>query len=339
MTVTTHNTESLILPSGPKQGSTRQHHSFKQWWNVLGPAAIFLALSSVVLLRNPSFLAAGGMGMVTEIAAPILLIALGQTIVLNVGSIDLSNAGMSLLGAILLAIFLPRFGVTTPLMIVVLTSLFGLINGVLVAYTNAPAFALTLGTLGIFESASLVSSKATAVYVENNDVFLGYLNLKTIATVPLLFYIAVAFSLLLWVMVKYSKVGRGMTSIGLNESGAIFSGLKSRNLKILAFTISGFMSGLGSIAIISQASSASPNGLGSDLLLPCIAASIIGGTSILGGIANPINVIFGSLTIALIPVVNSTLGVDAQAQNLVYGLAIITVAAVMINGSRRGIVK
>lgn len=339
MTLIDHDAAGQSTLHSSSRKARGERRTFKQWWSILGPISIFSSLALIVIIRIPNFLAAGGMGTAAEIAAPILLIALGQTIVLNVGAIDLSNAGMALLGAILLAVLLPKFGVSTPLLIVVLTSLFGLINGLLVTYTKAPAFALTLGTLGILDSGSLISSKATAVYVQNNESFLGYLNLKTIATVPLLFYFAVAFSLLLWLILKFTKVGRGMTALGLNERGAVFAGYKNRRLKILAFTISGFMSGLGSIAIISQASSASPNGLGSDLLLPCIAAAIIGGTSILGGVANPLNVIFGAMTISLIPIVNVTLGVDAQAQNLVYGLAIITVAAVMVSNSRRGIVK
>jgi ribose transport system permease protein len=146
-------------------------------------------------------------------------------------------------------------------------------------------------------------------------------------------------AVILWFVLRYTKVGRGMTAIGLNETGAVYSGLRNRGLKVVAFGISGFMSGLGSLVIIAQSGSASPNGLGSDLLLPGIAAAIVGGTSILGGSTNPINVVFGALTVSMIPIANAVLGVNAQAQSLVYGLAIISIAALMLNGSRSGIVK
>ena len=312
---------------------------FRRLWQTLGPATIFLAVFLMISAFNPNFLTSGGMGIVATLSAPILMVALGQAIVLNVGSIDLSNAAMSLLGAILLALALPVYGVTSPLIILLATTAFGVFNGFFVAYTKVPSFALTLGTLGIFQSGALVFSDATAVYVSGNKDFLGHLHTTKLAGAPATFFIGVTMAVLLWFVLRYTKVGRGMTAIGLNETGAVYSGLRNRGLKVIAFGISGFMSGLGSLVIIAQSGSASPNGLGSDLLLPGIAAAIVGGTSILGGATNPINVIFGALTVSMIPIANAVLGVNAQAQSLVYGLAIIAIAALMMNGSRSGIVK
>lgn len=312
---------------------------FRRIWQTFGPASIFLIVFLMISAFNPNFLASGGMGIVATLSAPILMVALGQAIVLNVGSIDLSNAAMGLLGAILLALSLPAFGVSSPLIILAVTTAFGIVNGFFVAYTKVPSFALTLGTLGIFESAALVFSNATAVYVPGNKDFLGHLHTTKLAGVPVSFILGASMALILWFVLRYTTVGRGMTAIGLNETGAVYSGLRNKSLKITAFGISGFMSGLAAITIIAQGGSASPNGLGSDLLLPGIAAAIVGGTSILGGSTNPINVIFGALTVSLIPIANAVLGVNAQAQSLVYGLAIITIAALMMNGSRSGSVK
>ncbi|MFM6975065.1 MAG: hypothetical protein ACKOXM_08095, partial [Agromyces sp.] len=78
---------------------------------------------------------------------------------------------------------------------------------------------------------------------------------------------------------------------------------------------------------------------GSDLLLPGIAAAIVGGTSISGGVTNPINVIFGALTVALVPIATAALGIDPAAQNLVYGVVIIVVAGLTISRSRSSVVK
>ncbi len=312
---------------------------FRKLWQTFGPATIFLAVFLMISAFNPNFLTSGGMGIVATLSAPILMVALGQAIVLNVGSIDLSNAAMSLLGAILLALALPVYGVTSPVIILLATTAFGIINGFFVAFTKVPSFALTLGTLGIFQSGALVFSNATAVYVSGNKDFLGHLHTTKLAGAPATFFIGVAMAVILWFVLRFTKVGRGMTAIGLNETGAVYSGLRNRSLKVVAFGISGFMSGLGSLVIIAQSGSASPNGLGSDLLLPGIAAAIVGGTSILGGSTNPINVVFGALTVSMIPIANAVLGVNAQAQSLVYGLAIISIAALMLNGSRSGIVK
>jgi len=318
---------------------TAPRFDIKKAWKIFGPFAIFAVLFIIVIIRNSNFLSGGGLGVATQVSAPILMVALSQSLVLNIGSIDLSNAALSLLGAIILAVSLPHLGVSAPLFILILTTLFGAVNGALVAYTRAPSFALTLGTLGIFQTASLVVSKATSVYVDNNDSYLGHLNNNTILTIPLIFYVGVILAILLWAFLKYTTVGRSMTAVGLNETGSVFAGLRIKRIKILAFAISGLMSGVAGITIISQSGSASPNGLGSDLLLPGIAAAIVGGTSILGGVTNPINVVFGSLIISMIPITTTALGVNAQAQSLIYGIAIIVVAAFTLSHARKNIVK
>jgi ribose transport system permease protein len=99
------------------------------------------------------------------------------------------------------------------------------------------------------------------------------------------------------------------------------------------------MSGLAGITIIAQAGSASPMGLGSDLLLPGIAAAIVGGTSISGGVTNPLNVVFGALSIAMVPIASAAVGVPSQAQSLVYGLVIIITVALTLSRSSNSIVK
>lgn len=311
----------------------------KKSWKIFGPGTIFFILFIAVTIKNPNFLSGGGLGVTTQVSAPILMVALSQSLVLNIGSIDLSNASLSLLAAIILASSLPHLGVSTPFVILVLTTVFGAVNGALVAYTRAPSFALTLGMLGVFQTASLVFSKATTVYVNNNDSYLGHLNNNTIFSVPLIFYLGAVIAIALWAFMKFTIPGRAMSAIGLNETGSIFAGLRIKRLKILAFALSGFMSGIAGITIISQSGSASPNGLGSDLLLPGIAAAIVGGTSILGGSTNPINVVFGSLIISMIPITTTALGVNAQAQSLIYGIAIILVAAFTLSHSKGGIVK
>ena len=130
-----------------------------------------------------------------------------------------------------------------------------------------------------------------------------------------------------------------MTAVGLNESGAIFAGMRTRWIKVLAFALSGLLAGVAGIMIIAQAGAASSFGLGSDLLLPGIAAAIVGGTAITGGVTNPLNIIFGALTITLIPIGAATLGVPPQAQSLVYGLVIIIAVALTRSRASGEIVK
>jgi ribose transport system permease protein len=308
-------------------------------WHTLAPFLVFLAMLLAVSILNPAYLGPFGISITTGSAAAILLIALGQAMVLNIGSIDLSNAAISLVGSILIALTLPGLGVTGILGVLVLLTLIGAVNGAIVAYTQVPSFALTLGTLGILQSAALVVSDSQTIYVTQNRELVTYFYNTQVAYIPLTFWIGVAVALLYWGVLRFTIVGQNMTAVGKNESGAIFSAVPNRRMKIVAFAISGFTGGLAALAIVAQTGSASASGLGSNLLLPGIAAALVGGTSISGGQTNPVNVVFGALTVAFVPIAIQALGFSAQAQSLVYGIFIIVVVALTTTRGRGAVIK
>lgn len=335
--VTLEETQPSLAPAAPTEPAQRRRT--RNVWQSIGPFAIFLALLIVVGVLQPNFLGGGGMSILATQATPILLVALGQAAVLHVGSLDLSNAAMALLAAILAATFLGPLGTVAPLLCLIIITLIGIANGLLFAYTQVPSFALTLGTLGILQAASLVLSDATTVYVTANSDVLAWMFNTAIAFLPSAFWVAVVAAVVLWAVLRFTSVGQGMTAVGLNEMGAIFSGLRTRWLKVTAFALSGLLAGVAGLTVIAQAGAASSFGLGSDLLLPGIAAALVGGTAITGGVTNPINVIFGALTVALLPIGAASVGVPPQAQSLVYGLIIILAVALTISRSRTGVVK
>ena len=308
-------------------------------WQALGPVLVFAAMLLLVSLSNPAYLSGKGVAIVTETAAPILLIALGQAMVLNIGSIDLSNASIALLGAILLSLALPTMGVGAFFVVFVVVTLFGVVNGAIVAVAQVPSFALTLGTLGILNAAALVVSGSNTIYVSHHRELVTVFYQARVLGIPLTFWVGLLFALLYWAGLRYARVGQGMTAIGKNEAGAIFSAVRTSWLKVLAFAISGFTAGLAAISIVAQAGSASASGLGSDLLLPGIAAALVGGTAVSGGLTNPINVVFGALTVAFVPIAVQAINIGAQAQSLVYGLFIIVVVVLTTRGARGAIVK
>lgn len=308
-------------------------------WQSIGPLAVFAALFALVAVLRPAFVSGGGLEIVAVQATTILLVALAQAMVLHVGSIDLSNAAMALLSAILLAKMLGPLGALAPVISIVVVTVVGALNGWLVAYTQVPSFALTLGMLGILQAASLVVSDATTVYVTANADVVGQLFDNAVGGLAMAFWVAVIIAVLLWALLRFTILGQSMTAVGLNETGALFSGLRTRRVKVTAFALSGFLAGFAGLMIIGQAKSASSTGLGSDLLLPAIAAAIVGGTAITGGITNPINVVFGALTVTLIPIGAAALGIPSEAQSLVYGLVIIVAVALTIDRRRLGIVK
>ncbi|MBN9030669.1 MAG: hypothetical protein BGO05_14220 [Rhizobiales bacterium 63-7] len=308
-------------------------------WHTMSPLLVFLAMLLTVSVLNSAYLGPLGISIVTASAAPILLVALGQAMVLNIGSIDLSNAAISLLGSILLALALPSLGIGSLLAILLLLTLIGAINGAIVAYTQVPSFALTLGTLGILQTAALVASGAETIYVSENRELVTMFYTYKLANAPLTFWIGVAVAVLYWFVLRFTVLGQNMTAVGKNETGAIFSAVPNRLVKIVTFAISGFTGGLAGLSIVAQAGSASTSGLGSNLLLPGIAAALVGGTSISGGLTNPINVVFGALTVAFVPIAIQAIGAGAEAQSLVYGIFIILVVALTTARTRDAVIK
>lgn len=324
--------------SQPKDKHARRDKAIAVW-TTAGPSAVFLALAALVSVLRPAFLSGGGLGILAVQATPILLVALGQAMVLHVGSIDLSNAAMAILSAILLAMTLGPLAGAAPVLCILITGVVGAINGILVTYAQVPSFALTLGTLGIVQAVSLVISDATTVYVTANGDVVAPLFGTAEFGIPTAFWTAAIIAVVLWAVLRYTKLGNGMTAVGLNETGALFSGLNTRLLKVGAFALSGLLAGVAGVMIIGQAGAASSFGLGSDLLLPGIAAAMVGGTAITGGRTNPVNVVFGALTVALIPIVASAVGVTPQAQSLVYGLVIILAVALTMTRSGGNVIK
>ena len=326
-------------PTGDSEAPSRRRFTALDIWQSIGPLVVCLALFALVVLRNPAFLGGGGPGILALQATFILLIALGQACVLNVGSIDLSNAALSVLSAMVLAMNLGSLGPLALVLSIGLATLIGVINGLLIAYAQVPSFALTLGTLGVLQAASLVISNATTVYVAGSSAILNPLFGTYLAKLPLAFWLSVVLAVIMWVVFRFTRAGEAMTAVGLNEKGAIFSGIGNRRVKVLAFGLSGFFAGLVGVVIIAQGGAASSFGLGSDLLLPGIAAAIVGGTAITGGRTNPLLIIFGALTVALIPIASAVLNVPATAQSLVYGLVIIIAVALTIRRSAGTVIK
>lgn len=307
--------------------------------NALAPLLVFCAMLIVVALLNSNYLKPMGISVVTATAAPILLIALGQAMVLNIGSIDLSNAAIGLVGTILIALTLPTLGVTSIFVVLVLMTLIGAVNGAIVAFTQVPSFALTLGTLGILQTTALITSGSDTIYITENREIVSALYDQQLLFSPLTFWLGVGLAIVYWVVLRRTIVGQNMTAVGKNESGARFSAIPVRRIKTIAYAISGFTSGLAALAVLAQTGSASASGLGSNLLLPGIAAALVGGTSISGGQTNPINVIFGALTVAFVPVAIQASGFGAQAQSLVYGIFIIIVVALTTARTRDAVIK
>ncbi|GAA0935759.1 ABC transporter permease [Pseudonocardia zijingensis] len=302
------------------------------------PAAVLVALVLAVASREPSFLGAASVRALLEGAAPLLLLALGQTFVILIGGIDLSVAVLASLGTVLLASWLPSAGVLAVLATLAATTLAGALSGAVSAYAQVPSFVVTLGAMGLWSGVALTVSGASTISItEGYDTIFWIRDLR-VAGLPIAAVLAVAAVLVAAGLMAALAGGRLLHAVGRAERAALMSGARTPRLRVLAFAVSGLCAGLAAVVLAASQFSGAPT-LADSLLLPAIAAVVVGGTAITGGVGGPLRTLVGALLIAVLRVGMSVMGVDPSYEQIVYGAVIVSAVALTLNRGTVGIVK
>lgn len=261
--------------------------------------AALIGLMVIFAFLNPNFLSKYNILSMTQSLAPYAIMSLGVTFVIATGGIDLS-IGVVCIASAVVAGKLQMDGMplwaTIPVMIGIGT-LFGFINGILVAKLKLPAFIATLGTMMFARGLSAIIVTIPNIFYPNgtwfNKVFSNADGMPTG-----LFWVVGLWLLCMYLMYK-CKIGRYILAIGSNEEATRLSGVKTDKYKLIAYTLSGLGAGIAAIfwaASFSTVASATGNGMELD----AIAGVYIGGTSAAGGIASISGSVIGSLMLVVI---------------------------------------
>lgn len=259
------------------------------------------------------------MTIVSAQASTLLIVCIGATFVVLMGSIDLSvGAVVLLVGAVCVKIQ-NGTGIGGSIIVVAafLGGLLGLLNGIIYAYGAVPSFVVTLGSLSIFSGVALQILEGRSISFESEA-------LDTIAIgqwIPPFQNIALC-AIAIWgvgvLIAERTRFGRYMYLIGGGESVARNSGIPVKRYKVYAFTLSGLVAGLGGLLAVARLGAAGPT-LGQDLLLNSLAAIVVGGTSLSGGVGGPHRTLLGVLIIAILDNGLNLLGVSAYPQLVIKG--------------------
>lgn len=317
--------------------TTESSRSLKTMWHRLSdrglaPVIVLLVMVAVIGVFSPSFLTPKSLASVMDQSAILILLALAQGAVILLGRIDLSNAALTSFGAVILAQLLSTMGWSSIVIVVVITTLVGALQGWVHFFFQVPSFVVTLGTLGIVSGAALLLSGASTVLVTENEGLLEWLYERPNG-IPVAFIAAVAIGLVLTVVYAKSVWGRDVRAIGLNERAASYTGIRTGPVIVLSFALAGFIGGLATLFLVGQLGAASP-AIANSYLLPGIAAVIVGGVSIAGGVGGPGRVILGALIISLLRVGLDLLGVPDAFQPIAYGVVTILAIAATVNRAR-----
>lgn len=257
------------------------------------------------------------------------LLALGSTLVIITGGIDLSvGTGMALC-AVMSATFIVTWGLPVwlgILLAILFGGLIGLVNGINVAHLGLPPFIATLAMMLVVQGLALVVSHASPIYFDAKE-HAGYLWLSTGQLIPgsgfpnavlvLLFAAVIAY-----VLLNKTLVGRYDISIGSNEEATALSGINTKKWIMVIYAVAGLFTGLGGVMISARLGSAQP-ATGSGYELQAIAAVVIGGTSLSGGKGTIVGTIIGALIISVINNGLQIMSMPQEWQNVILGLVIL----------------
>lgn len=303
------------------------------------PIGVVLLLMVVFSVATPAFLTLrNATGMLGQ-ASTLLLACLGGSFVVLMGSIDLSVGAMVLLvgAATVTALNFGDLGISALLVAMILGTGLGTFNGLIFAFGRISSFVVTLGTLSVFTGAAWQLLQGRALRFDS-EVFERLAIGQAIPHVP---NIAV-FALLAWGAMTFvgfrTRFGRYMLAIGGGEAVARTAGLPVRRYQIYAFALSGAMAGLAGALAAARLGAAGPT-LGQDLLLNSLAAIVVGGTSLAGGVGGVHRSLIGVLIIALLDNGLNLMGVNQYTQMVVKGAVVIVAVLISQDRSRQFVIK
>jgi ribose transport system permease protein len=294
------------------------------------------ALGTFFSFTSPYFLDSNNLLGVTRAFSLTAIAAMGQTMVIITGGIDLSVGSVLALSGLSTGMLLERGWPLLPAMVagLLVGTIAGLINGVLITKIGLPPFIATLGTLSIGRGLVYVLTKGYPVTVPRGQDLLLDLGQGYIGPVPVPVIVMLVVTVIATIFLSQSALGRYIYAVGGNEEAARLAGINVAGVKLLVYTLSGTLAGLAGMILLARLVSAQPSaGLGFEL--PVIAAAIIGGTSLLGGEGTVLGAVLGAAIIGVLENGMVLLNVNPYAQQAVTGTVIILAVSLDIWQKRR----
>ncbi|GGL71984.1 ABC transporter permease [Wenxinia marina] len=286
--------------------------------------------------RFPAFVAPDNLARVFNDTAPLILLALGQTVVILTRCIDLSvAANLALTGMVCALINSTIPGVPLPVILALVLAMgaaMGAINGLLVWKLTIPPIVVTLGTMTIYRGVIFVISGGEWVNAhEMTPGFTGFPR-ATFLGLPVLGWIAVIAVILFVLMIARTPLGRAFYAVGGNPNAAVYAGIDVGRTQFLAFVLSGALAGLTGYLWVARYQVAYVD-IAGGFELEVVAACVIGGISIAGGAGTVVGTLLGALFLGIVKNALPVVGISPFWQMAISGTAI--VVAVAFN-ARRG---
>ena len=302
-------------------------------------ALIILALVAAIGLRAPVFVTPESLiGVLTDTSF-LFMLTLAQMAVILTRGIDLSVAANLALTGMIAALVsrampgLPVIGIIA--LALCLGAALGALNGAFIAFVGIPPIVMTLGTLSIYRGAIfLIAGGAWLTSKDMNPAFLAFPKANLFG-VPVLIVIAALVSLFFWGLLNHSRIGRGLYAVGGNPVAARYCGIDLPAQQFLVYTLAGGVSGLCGYLWVSRYGIAYTD-IAQGYELTIIAACVIGGVSIAGGVGSVGGALLGALFLGVVVNALPVINVSPFWQMLISGAVILAAVVVNARSERRG---
>lgn len=286
------------------------------------PFLTLIALFITLSIASPNFLTATNLSSVVRQTAVINIMALGMTLVIISGGIDLSVGSILAIGGLLGTMAMEhKAGIPTGMLVgIAAGAACGLANGAMITSLRINPFIVTLGTMGIYRGLALIISNGLPVH--DIPQSFSYLGEGTLLRVPFVLWILLLCALAMHVLLEHTRLGRYAFAIGSNPDAAFYAGVPVSFHTIAVYGIAGLLTGLAGMIEASRLMTGQPTG-GQGYELQAIAAVVIGGGSLRGGEGSVLGTLIGAFIMGLLSNGSDLLGTNPYWQQVIIGAVII----------------
>lgn len=287
---------------------------------ISGVLVLMIALASIF---SPYFLDIYNLQSLIRDLAFIGMIGIGQSLLLLIGELDLSVGKIASLCGIMSGMMMMQWGWNpyVALIAALLTgTLLGCINGTIITKLRLNAMVVTIGMQGVYGGINLVLTKGKAITGIPEEIH--FLGKGSIGPIPFPFIFTIIVLILVLFMVKKTKTGRYIYAIGNNKDAAKILGIKVNKIRVMIYAIVGTISALAGILYVTRLGSAQSS-IGESWPMNSIAASVIGGVALTGGVGNPAGALIGAAIISIIQNMIVLFGVNVYWQSAVSGFVVV----------------
>jgi ribose transport system permease protein len=298
-------------------------------------AILLVALLAACEIAQPGYLSGDQLGTLLRLAAPLAILAAGQTLVMLTGGIDLSIGFSATAAAYIMTGQSSRGTVVAILIALGVGLLIGTVNGIGVGVFGVQPLIMTLGMGSVVIGVLTVRAQdfvtgAPAVPNFVNDLATGSL----LGDVPKSILLWGGLSIVLILALRRSGYGRMLYAYGDNPIAVRLAGTRAWQLLVLTYALCGVCAAIGGLLLVGL-TNAADLGLATSYLLPSVAAVVIGGTSIFGGVGTYSGTIFGALILTVLDSFLTLLNVAQSVRQILYGAIILALAALYARTSGR----